>query len=108
MNGAAAFATGSRPTPTSSSCRSETMSCQVSVTLSEDPPEGIDWLTQAALVAELFVPRLADFRLELAGPPQEPTPEPTPEVSLCEALSLDGAERHQRRGLRRARGRRAY
>jgi hypothetical protein len=60
----------------------------VSVSLSENPPDGVDWLTQATLVTELLMPRLAEFRLELAGPPPEPTPEPTPEISLCESLSM--------------------
>jgi len=62
---------------------------QVTVSLNENPPEDLDWLTQATLVTELFMPRLAAFRLELAGPPPEPTPEPTPEISLCESLPLD-------------------
>ena len=76
----------------------------VSVTLGEDPPEGLDWLTQATLVAELFMPRLADFRLELAGPAPEPTPEPMPEISLCESLTIEALNERTALGFDEASG----
>jgi hypothetical protein len=61
----------------------------VTVAPPETPPEGFDWLTQATLVTELVMPRIADARVELAGPTPGPTPVPTPEISLCEALTLE-------------------
>lgn len=60
----------------------------VTVTLPDPPPDDVDWLTEATLAAELFLPRLDAYRLELAGPTPEPTPLPTPEISLCNSLSL--------------------
>jgi hypothetical protein len=61
----------------------------VSVTLPDPPPDGLDWLTQATLVTELFMPRVPEARLELVGPTSEATPEPTPEIPLCESLPLE-------------------
>ena len=61
----------------------------VTVAPPETPPEGFDWLAHATLVTELVMPRIADARVELAGPTPEPTPVPTPEISLCEALTLE-------------------
>ncbi|MFV2063080.1 MAG: hypothetical protein ACC726_06140 [Chloroflexota bacterium] len=63
---------------------------QVTLALDDDASESVDWLAQAILVTELFLPHLADFRFELVGPAPAPTPEPTPEVSLCESLPLAG------------------
>jgi hypothetical protein len=57
----------------------------VIVSAPETPPESFDWLTQATLVTELIMPRLAETRVDLVGP----TPEPTPEVPLCPEISLD-------------------
>ena len=80
----------------------------VSVTLPERPAEDLDWLTQATLVTELFLPRLADFRLELAGPTAEPTPVPTPQISLCEVVTLDVLNERTGLGFDEASGDAAY
>ena len=58
---------------------------QVSVYPGEEPPAGVDAVTQAVGLAELVIPRLS----EIATPTPEPTPEPAPEVPLCEDLTLD-------------------
>jgi|GEM_PF-4179644 len=80
----------------------------VSVNLPEDPPEGLDWLTQAILVTELLMPRMADFRFELVGPTPPPTPEPTPEVSLCESLPMEVLNEQTGLGFDEATGDSAY
>lgn len=69
---------------------------QVSIQ-ADEPPDGFDWLTEATLISELFVPLEAELAATAAGPeptpdPEptpEPAPEPTPEVSLCETLPLE-------------------
>jgi hypothetical protein len=58
---------------------------QVSVYLGEEPPADVDAVSQAVGLAELVIPRLS----EIATPTPEPTPVTTPEVPLCEGLSLD-------------------
>ncbi len=89
VGGAAAFATGSDGLGTNLITQAGQDVLIVSVTLPEDPPAGLDWLTQATGVTEVFLPRVAEARLELVGPTPPPTPEPTPEMALCESLSLD-------------------
>ena len=67
----------------------------VSVTIDYDA--GVEPLDQAALVTELLMPRVPEFRETLAGSELGPEFEPVPEASLCDALSL--AEMNELTGL---------
>jgi hypothetical protein len=81
--GARAFASGSDAFATQLLTQVGDDVLQVSVAIEFE--SGVDWLSQASLITELLAPRIPEVREAIVGPILEPTPQ----ISLCEALPLD-------------------
>lgn len=79
---------------------------QVSVAVDGDT--GVDWLAEATAITELLVPRIPSIREEITGPAPEPTLQPTPEISLCEGLTVEDLNEETGLGIDDAAGDRYY